>query len=293
MTQPTHLFPDVWTLAAHVATSRDAAGAWTVYPGLNNSALRPQRPWAGRSLEHMLEQCHHLNAPELLERTQEVSALTDDLIATLPQGQIPRRTGQWDRHGSRLSMDRILQGSHTPWRRFVRRAIPGGAPLYLIALCTSYSGFTEHQTIIWTMIASLALADALIKQGARVELWDCTMNPDTYQSGNVCTLTLTRLYRSSEAWNLQDVVLASDPAWFRRLHFRLWEMGQTATRHLHEGYGRVATPWQMEARLTGWARDVHPQARLLMGAHVDAAINNARKARRWIEAQLAQLSEAA
>ncbi len=292
MTQPTHLFDDVWQLAAHVETSRNAQGKWITYPGLNNSCLH-QRSWAGRSLDRMLEQTRQMTDPVLQERAQQIAHLTDGLRLALPQGQVPRRKPQWERQGSRLSLDRILQGSSKPWRQFITAPVPGGRPLYLLALCTSYSGNTDDQAILWTMVASLALADALIRQGARVELWDCTMNPNMYNEGNVRVTTLTRLYASSQAWNLQDVVLVTDKAWFRRLQFRLWEMGQTSTRHLNGGYGSVARPHQMETWLTDWAKDVHPEARLLLGAHTMEEINTASRARRWVEGQLEQLSEAA
>jgi len=292
MPQPTHLFDDVWQLAAHVETSRDSQGKWITYPGLNNSLLHTTS-WAGRRLDRMLEQTRQMTDPVLQQRAQQIAELTDGLTLALPQGQIPRRKPRWERQGSRLSLGRILQGSNTPWRQFVKEPVPGGKPLYLLALCTSYSGGTDDQTILWTMVASLALVDALIRQGARVELWDCTMNPDTYNAGNTWVTTLTRLYTSSQAWNLQDVVLATDKAWFRRLQFRLWEMGQTSTRQLESSYGSVARPHQMESWLGSWAQDVHPEARLLLGAHTTQDIDNASTARRWVEKQLAQLSEAA
>jgi len=241
----------------------------------------------------MLAQARQMTDPVLQARAARIATLTDGLTLVLPQGQSARRQAQWDLQGARLALGRILQGSQTPWRRFVRQAAPGGKPLYLLVLCTSYSGNTDDDTITMTMVASLALADCLMRQGARVELWDCTMNANTYQMGKVRFTTLTQLYTSAQAWNLQDVVLATDKAWFRRLQFRLWEMTQGDTKQLDESYGEVASPNEMEAWLNNWASSVHPGAHLLLGAHTTEGIDSEASARRWTQQQLEQLSEAA
>ena len=287
-----HHFNSLDALLDYVGQSKQG-GVWQKQG--QNYSLTNSSSFAGSlTVDDTMDMCRTLRGYELPERIRTIDSLAAELEGQLPPALCPRRQPQWGAHGNAISIHRVLSGRlGDAWRKTTRTVQPGNAPRTLIIPAVVPSS-ASAQEILWGAVATLALAQAVYAQGARVEIWACGWHMhalgDSYGNGKdyrwICPLI-----RSGERFSPQLLALTTYPAWSRRLSFRLLEMAaEDWTGGVHDAcYGRgVASPGQWRAFFGTELRAIlqaNPGEIQLGATHGDR-IHDRPSALKWAQQQL-------
>lgn len=231
----------------------------------------------GRSLSNMLRDCRTLK--NFTESIARIDALTEQAAGSVPPLPSVRRQRVSASQGYKINPHKVLRGdlAHA-WTRMAKAQIPDGGRISRVMLCAQYPWQISGEQIEWTTAAGLALAAILEASGRSCELWTLRVSTGVYDDGTG-TQTAVCLKAAGEPWSTHNVALTADPAWSRRLHFRLAEMLPGIVSH----YGRpYLDAWRAAvsafAASQGW-----DMASVLCGPTYEENITSAESATYWLK----------
>lgn len=232
-----HVFQDVQAFVTALEATRDHHSQCfdVLHPGNPNQSVENRTTFARLTLDEMLTGCRTLAGFDAAIRRIETLAQT--LEATAPALPSVRRQRVQASHGYKLNPHKVLRGdlAHA-WTRMSRVTQPHGGRIARLMLCPLFAGSTSQEQIEWTTAASLALAAVLEASGRSCEIWSVVPIHGCYKDDRLHLTAAVCLKAASVPWNTQDIALAAESAWLRRLHFRLAE----TLPGLNGGYSKVS-----------------------------------------------------
>lgn len=280
-------FQDLPGFLDFIEATRDAkTGTFqALHPGNPPESFgNPNTAKMGALLPDMLSNCRTLHGFDAA--IARIEALADGLAAQAPALPTIRRQRVKGASGYAINPHKVLRGdlAHA-WTRMSRVSQPHGGRLARLMLCPVFSWSCSATQIEWTSASTLALAAVLEASGRSVDIWSVLPLHGNYADAannlqvNVC------LKASGEPWNTQNLALAADPGWLRRLHFRMAE----TQPGLNSGYSKVNFQvWRECCAALSLAQGWDP-ASMLHGGLETHGITTEAGARTWLKATLAHL----
>ena len=276
-----------WTLTLEqllqtIAQSQDDAGNWLPFPTMASLADFPELP----TLSETLTQAQTLRGLEPTVR--QIQDLSTQLQATVTAPATLRRVPVYSASKGALNPHRVLRGSTRPWRTTTPAVRPAQGRRVTLVLPGSWHARVPAQTILWSGVATLALADTLQQAGYHVTLASAIISKHLFTNHRHDTCTLVRLRSAGDPWSLHAVAIAAQATFCRKLLFRFWETRCPEYGALQSNYGSVEMdPGKVHAACL----EADPtMGQCVMGAGPWCAVADGTSARHWIQAQLATIT---
>ena len=276
-----------WTLTLDqllqtIAQSQDSTGNWIQYPTMSSVTDFAELP----TLSEALTQAQTLRGLESTVR--QIQDLSTQLQATVPAPATLRRVPVYSASKGALNPHRVLRGSTRPWRTTTPAVRPVHGRRVTLVLPGSWHARIPEATILWSGVATLALADTLQQAGYHVTLASAIISKQLFTNHRRDTCTLVRLRSAGDPWALHAVVVAAQATFCRKLMFRFWETRCPEYGALASNYGSV----EMDpAKVQAACLAADPQiGQCVMGAGPWSAVTNEPSARNWIQTQLATIT---
>ena len=276
-----------WTMTLEqllqtIAKSQDGAGNWIPYPTMASVADFPELP----TLSEAITQAHTLRG---LENTvRQIQDLSTQLQDTIQAPATLRRVPVYSASKGALNPHRVLRGSSKPWRTTSPAVRPAHGRRVTLVLPGSWHAMVTAQTILWSGVATLALADTLQYAGYHVTLASVIISKQLFTNHRHDTCTLVRLRSAGDPWSLHAVAVAAQATFCRKLMFRFWETRFPEYGALTSHYGSVERdPAKVHAACLEADATM---GQCVMGAGPWSAVADSPSARHWIQAQLATIT---
>ena len=276
-----------WTLTLDqllqtIAQSQDGAGNWIPYPTMASVTDFPELP----TLSETLTQAQTLRGLETTVR--QIQDLSTQLQATVTAPHTLRRVPVYSASKGALNPHRVLRGSTRPWRTTTPAVRPAHGRRVTLILPGSWQARVPAQTILWSGVATLALADTLQHAGYHVTLASAIISKHLFVNHRHDTCTLVHLRSAGDPWSLHAVAVAAQATFCRKLMFRFWETRCPEYGALQSNYGSVEMdPGKVHAACL----EADPtMGQCIMGADPWSAVADSTSARNWIQAQLATIT---
>ena len=276
-----------WTLTLEqllqtIAQSQDGAGNWVPYPTMSSVTSFSELP----TLSETLTQAQTLRGLE--PTVGQIQDLSTQLQATIAAPATLRRVPIYSASKGALNPHRVLRGATTPWRPTTPAIRPAHGRRVTLVLPGSWHTEVPAQTILWSGVATLALADTLQQAGYHVTLASAIISKRLFVNHADDTCTLVRLRSAGDPWSLHAVAVTAQATFCRKLLFRFWETRCPEHGALNASYGQV----EMDPTLVQVAcleADPH-LGQCIIGAGPWSAVANELSARNWIQGQLATIT---
>jgi len=243
----------------------------------------------GRPLAHMVADCRAMLP--FASAISDTEAMARELTVLLPPPRSVKRRRVRSADGDLPDVDRMLSGdlAHA-WVTTRKILHDDPTALTTIILPVSYAGVTPQAEIYWNMAATLALSALLEDSGRRT----CLISLEYTTLTGVrtpTTLSAVTILKAHEApWSLQEAVITTDRAYFRRLLFRLRDCLPDPP---DIGYGYVPSRGQLQEHIA-WCSQEYDWRHVITGAHPQHdTITNRETAIEWMEQQLKDLEAVA
>lgn len=149
-------------------------------------------------------------------RVSEARAKVAEL--TLPQARTIKPVFQQRRYtGTRLDLDRVMQGRPDAWGRFERQHVAEGSRIISLYVPLAGNSYLTAEQISWAPVAAIVLADIFEGAGYRCEI-QAIENSISCVSDAVCTQRFL-VKRADEPLDLNSVARVSHPSVLRGICF--------------------------------------------------------------------------
>ena len=276
-----------WTLSLEqllqtIAQSQDGAGNWIPYPTMSSLTSFSALP----TLSETLTQAQTLHGLEPTVR--QIQDLSTQLQDTIQAPATLRRVPVYSASKGALNPHRVLRGSTSPWRTTTPAVRPAHGRRVTLILPGSWAASVPEAIILWSGVATLALADTLQHAGYHVTLASAIVSKQLFANHRADTCTLVHLRSAGDPWSLHAVAVAAQATFCRKLMFRFWETRCPEYGALQSNYGSVEMdPGKVHAACL----EADPtMGQCIMGADPWSAVADSTSARNWIQAQLATIT---
>lgn len=277
-------------LDAIEATPRWDLGKGAYVPcGAGGSTTTHNNTFYGRPLTQMVADCRAMLP--FAAAISAVESLAQELTARLPPPRSVKRRRVRSDSGDHPDVERMLRGDFDhAWTTTRKLLHDDPTALTTIIVPVSYAGTTPQATIYWNMAATLALAWLLEDSGRRTCLisLEFTTLSGTHVPAQLSAVTILKAFE--DPWSLQEAVITTDRAFFRRLIFRLRDCLPDPP---DLGYGYVPSRDVLQEHIA-WCSQEYDWRHVITGAHPQHdSITNRESALVWIQAQLKDLEAVA
>ena len=275
-------FPSLGTFLRHLTTTRQGE-TWFRYA--NSSSLDS---WATLpSLTETMQQATSLQGLEpVIANIQAASAA---LQAQIQAPQTLRRAPVAHRSRGVLNIHRVLRGSSKPYQTRTPIIVPAYGRILTLVVPGSFHALVTDTQILYSNVATMALADLLQDAGYHVTVRILTVSRGLFQyqvgqSPEPSTSTWVTLRDPSHAWSIQAAAIIAQPTFLRRLMFRYWESLTPQYGPLTSYYGSAVSDKTQFAAFAGSDRS------LVLGAGPWDNLQTLAQARDWVRATLNTLT---
>ena len=284
----TYYYESLGTMLDAVEATKNPLGEY--YPcGAGGSTKDHETSFYGRPLHQMVADCRAMLP--FRSAIADIEAMARELTVLLPPPRSVKRRRVHSADGDHPDVDRMLAGDlgHA-WVTTKKLLHDDPTALTTILLPVSYAGATPKDTIYWNMAATLALASLLEDSGRRtclIALEYATLT-GTRRPAQVSAVTILKAHEAP--WSLQEAVITTDRAYFRRLLFRLRDALPDPP---DLGYGYVPSRGELQKHIA-WCAQEYDWRHVITGAHPQhASISSRETALGWMQAQLTSLEAVA
>ena len=224
------------------------------------------------------------------EQIQAIERLSHEVtLQGLPHIADVRRIQSYGRSGHTVRWQALMQGNLAQaWKRTEVQHVHGRKSRVTLLLPCTFDCNRPASSILWTMVANVALAQALERKGTRCEIWAIAYMRHVWIDGADAAVSM-RLKTSDSAWNIQDIVPIAHAAWLRRGIFHVLENIQGAHTGLTMNYGICLSTEQLAKPLQAWGKH-HELTQCLMGATEHEEITDGASALAWLKATAARMT---
>ncbi len=275
-------------LDAVEATPRTGIGGF-VTCGAGGSTMNNDTSFYGRPLHQMVADCRRMLP--FAGAISDVEAMARELTTSLPPPRSVKRRRVHSADGDHPDVDRMLSGdlAHA-WVTTRKILHDDPTALTTIIIPISYAGSTPQETIYWNMAATLALAWLLEDSGRRTCLLTLVYVTDLGTKQPVPYSCVTILKAFEAPWSLQEAVITTDRAYFRRLLFRLQDVLPDPP---DLSYGFVPSRGELQEHIA-WCSQEYDWRHAVTGAHPQhGSITDRETALQWMKRQLKDLEAVA